>query len=391
MHVLKVHNFYQQPGGEDQSFAAEIALLERYGHRVTRYTIHNDTINGMRRLSLASKTIWNNVVYRELRTLIRREQPDLVHFENTFPLISPAAYYAARHEGLPVVQSLRNYRLFCANGSFLRAGHVCEDCLNKAIPLPALINCCYRNSRTATAVVVALQVTHRVIGTWQRAVDCFIALTEFGRRTFITGGLPADKILVKPNFVAVDPGRGPGAGGYALFVGRLSEEKGIARMLAAWKRVGTRMPLKIVGDGPLGPQVAAATVTQPAIEWLGRRSPAQVTEIMQNATVLIFPSIWYEGFPRVIVEAYAAGLPVISSNLGSMTELIMHRRTGLLVATDDDSDLATQVLWAVDHPDELAAMRVFARAAFEASYTPEQNYVQMMQIYTNCIKQRMLV
>lgn len=388
MHILRVHNYYQHPGGEDQSFAAEIGLLERYGHRVTRYTAHNDAISGMGRAEALRKTLWNNDVYGELRALIRRERPDLVHFENTFPLISPAAYYAARREGLAVIQSLRNYRLFCANAYLLRDGHVCEDCLGKQIPIPALIHRCYRDSRSATAAVVALQITHRALRTWQRQVDLFIALTEFGRGIFIRGGLPAEKIVVKPNFVADDPGPGDGAGGYALFVGRLSHEKGVSALLDAWDIVGERMPLRIVGEGPLGGLVAAAAARNPAIQQLGQRSSSEVMRLMRAAKVLVFPSLWYEGFPRVIVEAYAAGLPVIASNLGAMASLIIHGETGLHARPGDARDLADQICLIAEGSTTLAAMRAAARVAFEARYTAEHNYEQMMQIYAGAIRRR---
>jgi glycosyltransferase involved in cell wall biosynthesis len=385
MKVLRVHNYYQQPGGEDQSFAAEIALLEANGHRVVRYTAHNDAIDAMGRIEVAARTLWNQHSYRELRALIRRERPAIAHFENTFPLISPAAYYAARHEGIPVVQSLRNFRLFCADAYFFRDGRVCEDCLGKALPWPALQHRCYRNSVLATGVVAALQVSHRAIGTWKRQVNRFVALTEFGRRKFIAGGIPAEKIVVKPNFVATDPGIGAGDGGYALFVGRLSPEKGIETLLTAWERAGSHLPLKIVGDGPLRGTVQAAAERLPQIAWLGQRNSAEVLELMRHAAMLVFPSRWYEGFPRVIVEAYAVGLPVVASNLGSMSDLIVHGQTGLHARPGDPADLAAQVIRIATNAQERDAMRQGARAAFESAYTAERNYAQLMAIYHACL------
>jgi glycosyltransferase involved in cell wall biosynthesis len=385
MKVLRVHNYYQQPGGEEQCFAAEIALLEANGHQVVRYTAHNDAIDAMGRIEVAARTLWNQHSYRELRALIRRERPAIAHFDNTFPLISPAAYYAARHEGIPVVQSLHNFRLFCADASFFRDGRVCEDCLGKALPWPALQHRCYRNSVLATGVVAALQVSHRAIGTWQRQVNRFVALTEFGRRKFIAGGIPAEKIVVKPNFLATDPGIGAGDGGYALFVGRLSPEKGIETLLTAWERVGSHLPLKIVGDGPLRGTVQAAAERLPQVAWLGRRNSAEVLELMRHAAMLVFPSRWYEGFPRVIVEAYAVGLPVVASNLGSMSELIVHGQTGLHARPGDPADLAAQVIRIATNAQERDAMRQGARAAFESAYTAERNYAQLMAIYHACL------
>jgi glycosyltransferase involved in cell wall biosynthesis len=216
-------------------------------------------------------------------------------------------------------------------------------------------------------------------------VNRFVALTEFGRRKFIAGGIPAEKIVVKPNFVATDPGIGAGDGGYALFVGRLSPEKGIETLLTAWERVGSHLPLKIVGDGPLRGTVQAAAERLPQVAWLGRRNFAEVLELMRHAAMLVFPSRWYEGFPRVIVEAYAVGLPVVASNLGSMSELIVHGQTGLHARPGDPADLAAQVIRIATNAQERDAMRQGARAAFESAYTAERNYAQLMAIYHACL------
>jgi glycosyltransferase involved in cell wall biosynthesis len=381
MHVLMAHNYYQQPGGEDQSFAAEAALLEANNHTVLRYTLHNDQIDARQPLTLAQNTIWNRKVYAALREIFRRERPQIAHFQNTFPLISPAAYYAARAEGVPVVQSVHNYRLLCPNALFFRDGRVCEDCLGKFIAWPGTLHACYRGSRAATGVVTMMLAAHRVSRTWRRAVDRYITLTDFGREKLIQGGFPAEKIVVKPNFVYPDPGVGQGAGGYALFVGRLSPEKGVGTLLAAWASLQRPIPLKIIGDGPLAADVARASQQRAEITWLGSQPAERVLDVMKAAHVLIFPSQCYEGFPRVIVEAFAVGLPVVSSDLGTMSRLIRHRHIGLHFRPGDYCDLAAQVEWASAHPDALAGMRHAARAEFEANYTPERNYQLLMQIY----------
>jgi glycosyltransferase involved in cell wall biosynthesis len=381
MKVLLVHNYYQQPGGEDQVFAAEAALLEAYGHSVIRYTVHNDQVAKMTPLPLVQATVWNKAAYRELRTLICREHPQVAHFHNTFPLISSAAHYAAKAEGVPVIQTLHNYRLLCPNAIFFRDGHVCEDCLGKAVPWPGVVHACYRESRAGTGVVAAMLILQRLLRSLTEAVDFYIALTKFACEKFIQGGLPAEKIVVKPNFVDPDPGLGEGLGGYALFVGRLSPEKGIGTLLAAWERLGKKVPLKIVGDGPLALQVAEAARRLPRVEWIGQLSKTQVLALMKDARVLIFPSSWYEGFPMVFAEACAAGLPVIASQLGSMSSLITPGRTGLYFHHGNPEDLAAQVEWALTHPTEVAQMRRESRAEFEAKYTAEQNYQMLMEIY----------
>jgi glycosyltransferase involved in cell wall biosynthesis len=383
--VLLSHNHYQQPGGEDQVFKAEGALLEAHGHRVVRYTLHNDSIADMSRPELAKATVWNGATYRELRALIGREQPQVAHFHNTFPLISPAAYYAAQAEGVPVVQTLHNYRLVCPNALFFREGRVCEDCSGKVIPWPGVAHACYRGSRSSSAAVAAMLTAHRVLGTWPRTVDTYIGLTEFARQRFIRGNLPAEKIVVKPNFVHPDPGAGRGDGEYVLFVGRLSEEKGVDTLLKAWERPQVGVPLKIVGDGPLASQVAKATERSGEVEWLGRQPQEQVLTLMKEAKALIFPSVWYEGFPMVLAEAYAVGLPVIASDLGSMSSLVVHGRTGLRFPPGDPEELASQVEWISTHSADLQRMRTEARAEFEAKYTAERNYQLLMDIYRTVI------
>lgn len=381
MKILVAHNFYQQPGGEDEVFRAESEMLEARGHDVVRFTRHNDAIADMHPAALVPKTLWNRAIYRGFRALIRRERPDVAHFHNTFPLISPSAYYAAKAEATPVVQTLHNYRLLCANGYLFRDGGPCEDCVGKAFALPAVAHACYRDSRTASAVAVSLQALHRRLNTWRRKVDVLIALTDFARSRFVAGGLPPDRMVVKPHFVAPDPGPGEGSGGYALFAGRLSPEKGIETLLAAWRRVGNRLPLRVVGDGPMRPQVTKAVESGSGVEWLGRRSYGDVLDLMGDAVFVILPSQGYETFGRVAAEAFAKGTPVIASRLGAMAEIVDHRRTGLLFRPADPDDLAATVERALADRGEVARMRREARREFEAKYTADRNYRALMAIY----------
>jgi glycosyltransferase involved in cell wall biosynthesis len=388
MKILAVHNRYQRPGGEDQVFVDETALLETRNHRVLRYEVHNDQVKHVNRLTLAKDTVWNTSAYRELRALIRRERPDVVHFHNTLPLVSPAGYYAAKAEGAPVIQTLHNYRLLCPVALFFRDGRVCEDCMGKAVPWPGVVHRCYRGSRAASGVIATMLTVHRALRTWTEMVDVYVALTEFARNKFVEGGLPAGKIVVKPNFVAPDPGRGQGGGGYALFVGRLAPEKGTGTMLAAWDRLGTRIPLKIVGDGPLKDQVVEAAARRSNVEWLGHKPVADVHALMRKADMLVFPSQWYETFGRVAAEAFAAGTPVIAANIGAVAELVEHGRTGFKFRPGDPEDLVTQVEWALSHSAELRRMREEVRAEFEAKYTAERNYRALMEIYQAALERK---
>jgi len=381
MNILVAHNYYQQTGGEDQVFLAECNLLESYGHQVHRYTLHNDEIETTPPLKLLEKTIWNRSVYRELRILIQQHQIQVVHFHNTFPLISPAAYHAAKAEGAGVVQTFHNYRLLCPNALFLRDGKVCEDCLGKRIPWHAIQHNCYRESKSASAAVVTMLTAHRLIRTWNSQVDAYIALTDFARDKFIQGGLPAEKVFVKPNFVNPDPGIGAGKGEYALFVGRLSVEKGIDILLKAWGQLNVKIPLKILGDGSLASVVSAESQQSSVIEWLGRRPMEDVYTLMQNAQFLIFPSKWYEGLPRTLIESFACGTPVIAANLGAMSSFVTPYETGLHFQPGNSEDLAAQVDWAIAHPKELSSMRHKARTEFEVRYTAENSYQRLLEIY----------
>jgi len=198
LRIVVAHNFYQQAGGEDQVFADETALLESHGHTVTRHTIHNDEVNTLGRLTLAGRTIWNRQSHGELYGLVRREKAEIVHFHNTFPLLSPSVYSAARSAGAAVVQTLHNYRLVCPTAICYRDGKVCEDCLSRTVPWPAILHRCYRGNRGASVVTAAMLAVHHGRGTFTNDVDAYIALTEFAKGKFVQAGMPGGKISVKP-------------------------------------------------------------------------------------------------------------------------------------------------------------------------------------------------
>lgn len=380
MNVLQVHNWYQRAGGEDAVFKAEAALLRGQGHHVTTYEEHNNRIDVMSRGRAAARTIWSSESRCRISETIQRVRPDVCHFHNTFPLISPSAYYACRAAGVPVVQTLHNYRLMCPGATLYRHDGLCEDCLHRSTPWPGVLHACYRDSRAASAAVAAMLAVHRLLGTWTTRVDMYIAPTEFARRKFVENGLPADRIVVKPNFVPYDPGVGRHAGGYALFVGRLDAEKGIKLLLAAWQSIAA-CPLKVVGTGPLEPLVRSAA----GIECLGQQPRARVFELMKDAAFLVFPSEYYETFGLTIVEAFATGLPVIASDRGAMRELVAHGRNGLRFTAGCGDALASVVEWAVAHPAEMQTIGRSAREEYEAKYTAAHNYSTLMEIYRDAV------
>jgi glycosyltransferase involved in cell wall biosynthesis len=387
MRVLHVHNFYQLPGGEDQTFAATGSLLEKHGHEVIRFTLENKVVADIGRLTTARRAVWSTPVHQELRRLIQKIRPDIAHFENTFPLVSPAAYYACHAEGVPVVQTLHNFRIVCPSGLLYRNDSVCERCVGKSIAWPGILHGCYRGSRLGSAAVAIMITTHRILRTWQRHVDAYIALNGFVRAKFIEAGLPAERVHVNPNFLTSDPGPGQGAGGYALFAGRLSPEKGINTLLTAWQELAPELPLKILGDGPEVQRVTEAAARYPSIEWLGWRPVEDVLGLIAGAKFVVVPSVCYETFNRTQLEAFASGTPVVASRLGSMQAMVEHRRTGLLFTPHDPGDLVRQVRWLLNSPKALSQMRLAARQKFEDHYTCELSYHRLMGIYHSAHEQ----
>lgn len=385
MRVLIVHNGYRLRGGEDESVLSEAELLRSKGHGVELLAAGNASLNRFRALLAGVTLVWNPNAYQRTRRQIRAFHPDILSVHNIVPQLSPSIYYAARAEGVPTVQTLHNFRLMCPPGTMVRNGRACDDCTGKVFAFHGIRHACYRKSRLATTAVTAMSGAHYLLGTWTRVVSLYVALTRFARQRFIQHGLPADRIAVKPNFLLEDPGIGSG-GEAALFVGRLSEEKGLGVLLRAWKLLGGTPALRIVGDGPLREGVQQSCKENPGIEWLGWKSAEGVASLMRTARLLIVPSISYEAFGRTVIEGFAAGLPVIASDLGSLAELVDHGRTGLRFRPGDAEDLAAKIDWALSHPTELARMRREARAEYEAKYTAELNYRMLMDIYARAIE-----
>jgi glycosyltransferase involved in cell wall biosynthesis len=377
--VLVAHNGYQQRGGEDAVVQAEAALLQAHGHEVIEYRRHNDELSAVGRVAAAVDTFWSRRTARDIGDSIASQAPDVIHVHNTFPLISPSLYWAAARARVPVVQTLHNFRLICPQAMFLREGRVCEDCLGRQ-PWRGVVHGCYRDSVPQTAVLTGMLMLHRGLGTWQDKVTRYIALNEFCRRKFIEGGLPADRLVVKPNFVDFEPPPSQPREG-VLFVGRLSKEKGVDVLARASQQVpGLR--IAVAGTGPEMHVLDRA----PQIERLGAISGDAVRVRMQRATALVLPSIWYENFPRTLVEAFASGLPVIASRIGALAELIEDGRTGLLFEPGNADDLARKLRWAQENPARLTDMGQEARALYEAKFSGPPNYRTLMAIYEDAIE-----
>ena len=377
--VLVVHNAYQQRGGEDQVVEAEVSLLRAHGHAVELYQRHNDELADMGALAAAKDTVWSSQTGADVGRLIAEFRPDVVHVHNTFALISPSVYAAVVRSRVPVVQTLHNFRLLCSQATFLRNGQVCEDCLGR-FPWRGVLHRCYHGSAPQSAVVAAMIGLHRAIGTYQKKVSRYIALTEFSRSKFIAGGLPAERIAVKSNFVDV-PALVDGLPRFgALFVGRLSSEKG-TQVLARAAAKGLPAVIDVVGVGP----ELSSLQGVPGLRLLGWLDQPAVYARMREASYLVLPSICYESFPLTVVEAFANGLPVIASRLGSIAELVREGETGLMFEAGNVDDLAEKLAWAEAHPADMARMGRAARYEYESKYTPERNYKVLMDVYRAAI------
>jgi len=434
--IAQVHNYYQQAGGEDGVVAAELELLRSHGHEVVTYYRSNTSIVGIWQLVLSGlRTLWNRETYRGFRKFLREEKPDVVHSHNTFPLISPALHWACAREGVPIVQTLHNYRLLCLSAFLFRegasvedsgsaaesntcakrdltvggggkTGAVCELCLKKSFKWPGIRYSCYRGSRMGSGVAALMLLAHRILGTWSKKVSAYIALTEFQKRKMVEGGFPEEKISVKPNFMEGEPVDQGGERAvavahkpYALFVGRISPEKGCDVLVRAWGLFRSRMAagelvgdpeaeLLIVGDGPereILERLASSSGCD-RVRFLGLQPKEEVLDLMRNAQFLVLPSVWYEGFPMTIVESFSCGTAVVATDDGGMQEIIREGHNGLKFGLGDFAQLAEKIDWAIGHPDEMKEMGWNARQDFVEKYSAEKNYEMLMAVYEQALR-----
>lgn len=383
MKILLIHCHYRLPGGEDAVFAAERAQLERCGHTVVVYERSNEeAAHGLAKLLLPLHAVWNRRAAGEVRALIAREKPDAIHIHNTLLLLSPAVVRAAKQSGVPVVQSLHNFRLFCPNGILLREGKVCEDCPHHGLSC-ALRHRCYRGSLAQTAVVAAAYALHRRIGTWRGVT--MVALTEFDRRKLLEFNrerpmFNADRLVVKPNPVCVESrevlpwaDRKP----QMLFAGRLEELKGLRTVLQAWQLLGDAAPdLLVAGEGPLGDW--ARENAGPKVHFLGQLAPEELHRHMAESRAVVAPSLCYESFALVPAEAHMLGTPVLASDLGNVGASVRPGIDGLRFAPGDAKALAGAV-------GALSAMQFDCgaiAAAARRTYSEEENTRALLRLYT---------
>lgn len=386
--ILQVHNFYQLPGGEDTVAQNERLLLEERGHRVVPYTRDNKELNNFslfRKLLLPLTTVFHSKTYRDVRRLIRAEHIDLVHVHNTLNLVSPAVYYAALAEGVPVVQTVHNFRLLCPGATFYRDGHICEDCVAHGLGC-AVRHGCYRDSRLQTLACVLSTRVHRMTGVYGRL--SYICLTEFNREKLLNlRQIRPERVYVKPNFVASR--QAPilceeGRQNQFVFAGRLDRLKGVEVLLAAWKLLGPDAPrLILCGAGPLegwcADFIRESALTN--VELRGLLPNAAVRHLIGQSRALILPTQWYEGFPMTIAEAFSVGTPVLCSDLGNAGSLVTEGVTGRKFRPDSPEALAAAVR-------SCAGMYESTYGEYLRAYTPERNYETLMNIYARAIGDR---
>ena len=386
MRILFAHNYYRQAGGEDAVVEQEMTLLKRAGHDVELYALDNAQIKGISDQIKTVLDVANSETQRDkILQIIDQKKPDVVHVHNFFPLLTPALYDACREKHVPVVQTLHNYRVMCAGALLLRKGIVCEKCI-KGSPYWGAVHRCYRSSFFGTLAVSHMISVHRKEDTWSSKIDCVIALTEFSRSKYIEAGIDPSVLTVKPNFIEdpmldkVIPGMDNRDG--VLFVGRLSEEKGISTLIEAWRDLD--MPLTVAGDGPCRELVQS--VAGKKIRFLGSLSSEQVSTEMQKARLLIMPSIWYEGFPMVLLESFAHGLPVLGARIGSVGQIIDKHEAGQLFVSGDSDDLCRQVVDLYNNKDQLQYYSEKSRKAYEDEYSSKQNLRMLEDIYSGLIE-----
>ncbi len=390
MKVLFIHNEYQFKGGEDTVLELEKDLLEKKGHEVHVLKFSNSTINSFTaRVRTGLQSFYNRDAARQLTEAVNSFRPDIIHVHNLFFKASPSILYRAKKLGIPVVMTIHNYRLICANALLLRNNKICELCIQKKFPLSGVRYKCYRSSAIESALVTGITGFHKLLGTWRKNIDSLIVLSTFMKDKLLHSSLqfPAQDIVVKPNFVP-DIYDGPSPrDNYFLFVGRLSREKGIDTLLDCFSGSNSAR-LIIAGDGPEKERVMAAASLDPAISYIGQQPKENIIALMKKSKALIFPSIWYEGMPMTIIESLATGTPVIASGLGAMTEMVRDGYNGFLFPAGNAKELQKRIQFFSTIETDDQYLYKNARQSYLDNYQPEVHYASILKIYENALANR---
>ena len=382
--VLMAHNYYQVPGGEDTVFHNEVRMLEKNGHKVTKYTRHNNEIKGgvFSKLRLGIDTIFSFKTYKEVKKIIDENDIDVVHVHNTLPLISPSIYYAARAKKVPVVQTIHNFRLLCSAATFTRNSEICEDCVSKGLG-QSLKHRCYRDSLVQTVIMYVMLKLHRIIGTYDKIN--YITLTEFNKQKLLNLVKDESKIYVKSNFVEKREASKRYLEDYFVYIGRLDDLKGINFLVEAWKDIDKNINLYVIGTGPEVQNLKEFILENKMnnVKLLGFMERKDAFKIIEKSRAIIVPSKWYEGFPMTIVESFSLGVPVIGSKLGNIESIVDDGKNGLLFSINNKESL-NEVINKIFYDRELnVSLCKNAYKVFKNKYTDEENYKSIEKIYNS--------
>lgn len=395
MHVLVVHNRYvsAQPSGENKVVDQEVELLRAAGHQVELFERRSDDIADRSLLGKAALPFlvpWNPAVRTELAARLRAERPDVVHVHNVFPLLSPAVLAACADAGVPAVATLHNYTQVCPPGTLQRDGRPCTECVGSAAPLPAVRHGCYRDSRLATVpLAVSLSVNRR---RWWSGVERFLCISAAQRDVLVRAGMPAERLVVKHNFVPDPDDRRSGAGEHVLYLGRLAEAKGVRLLMTAWDELaaagGVGVPLVIAGTGPLEQEVTAWAAGRDDVRYVGLYDTAECRKAVARSVAVVAPSTWLEAFGLVVVEAMAAGVPVVAAGHGAFVELVEDGVTGLLHRPGEPGSLASCIRRIAAGPDRNREMGRAARRRYELGFSPAVGLERLVEEYRTAIAGR---
>ncbi len=397
MKILFIHNYYMFRGGEDIMAELDIKMLQENGHEVITYTRHNSEIFRYKKIQKAKMLIvptFSQKTYFDVKRIIKKEDPDIVHINNFFPLVSPSAIYAASSLNKPVVLMLHDWRLICPIGLLFRNGRVCEECVEKT-PLMGVVHRCYHGSAVMTLPISLMIIAHRLLKTWRNRVSAFVAVSEFVRKKYAEAekGIPQDRIFVRQNYLEYDPGAGTNKREFAIFVGRISREKGVFELARAWGelKITGKPTLKIIGDGPEFERLKREIESSGGkgeIQLLGYLDYDKMINLMKKAIFSIHPSLMHETFGRTIIESYATGTPVIASKMGGFEELVEDGKTGILFYPPTQNNIAKAIKEALSHREKLREWGINGRNLFLKKFTKDIAYRKLMEIYDQVLDEK---
>lgn len=382
MRVLVVHNRYQSsmPSGENRVVDIEVEGLRAAGHEVLTYLRSSDELGGLsarEKAGLVVSPVHSRRAVADVTRLLDTGRPDVLHLHNPYPLVSMGVVSAAARAGVPVVQTVHNHRHTCMKGTYVRGGEPCHQCRTARQPLPGVVHGCYRDSRAQSAVMAVALLRARPA---YAQISRLIALTPEIRDSLLASGFDSARIVIKPNSVP-DPGPAGPAGAGFLYIGRLSEEKGVLALAEAWTRhpVGALGRLRVAGDGPVRDRLEALVRGRDDIEVLGQVDPARVRGLLEETAAVVVPSQWPEAFPLVVLEAMASGRALLVTDQGGLPAVVDPEVGRVVPATVEGLEAGLREL--AGDPGLTARLGRSARARYEAAYSPDVVIGRLVEVY----------